>query len=161
MNGLMNGLMKWMMSGVAVLAAGAFLVALEAQSVGAMAQGDKMDTMKMKDTTYTGCVEAGSTPGMFTLTHLTVDGMSKDSMKKDAMNKETMNHDTTNKDAMAPSAVSLTSSSIDLSKHVGHKVSVTGSAAHGKMDTMESDAMRNATSALTVKSLKMVAASCS
>jgi hypothetical protein len=87
--------------------------------------------------------------------------MTVDRMSKDAMNKDTMNDDPMRKDAMAPSAVSLTSSSIDLNKHVGHKVSVTGSAAHAKMDTMESDAMRNATSPFTVKSLKMVAASCS
>jgi len=45
-------------------------------------------------------------------------------------------------------------------------VSITGSAAHGKMDamgkdTMANDAMMKDASAFTVKSLKMVAASCS
>jgi hypothetical protein len=44
---------------------------------------------------------------------------------------------------------------------MGHKVAITGSAAHGKMDTMAKDAMMKDASAFTVKSLKMVAASCS
>ena len=136
--------MKVIMSSVVVLVAAVLSVGIAAQSGGKMAKGDKMDKMAMKDATHTGCIEAGSAPGTFTLTHLAADDhMAKDAMKKDTMTKESMN-----KGAMATSTLSLTSSSVDLSKHLGHKVSVTGS--HDK-----------ATSPFAVKSLKMVAASCS
>jgi len=134
--------MKWMMSSVAMLVAVVLSVTAIAQSGGTMARGDKMDKMEMKDTTHTGCVEAGSTPGTFMLTHLAAD-------------------DHMGKDSMAPTTFSLSSASVDLSKHVGHKVSVTGSSAHEKMDAMEKDTMAKGTPAFTVKSLKMVAASCS
>ena len=63
--------------------------------------------------------------------------------------------------AMAPATLSLTGSSVDLSTHVGHKVSVTGSLAHEKMGAMDKGTMGQGTSAFTVKSLKMVAATCS
>ena len=118
-------------------------VAVSAQSGGTMAKGEKMGKMAMKDATHTGCVEAGSAPGTFTLTHLAADDhMGKNAMKKDTMmSKQSMT-------GMAPTTLSLTSSSVDLSKHVGHRVSVTGS--HDE-----------ATSPFAVKSLKMVAASCS
>jgi len=132
---------------------------------GTTAKGDKMDKMEMKDATYTGCIEVGSTAGTFTLTHVADDHMAKDAMKKDTMKKDTMKSDTMGKDTMA-TTLTLTSASVDLSKHLGHKVSVTGSAAHGKMDamgkdTMAKDGMAKDASAFTVKSLKMVAASCS
>jgi len=154
--------MKWMMSSVAMLIAVVVSVTATAQSGGTMAKGDKMDKMEMKDTTHTGCIEAGSAPGTFVLTHLTADDhMGKDTMKKGVMKKDTMAHDTMGKDAMAPTTFSLSSASVDLSKHVGHKVSVSGSSAHGKMDAMEKDTMAKGTPAFTVKSLKMVAASCS
>jgi pentapeptide MXKDX repeat protein len=152
--------MKWMMWSVTMLVAAVLPVAVGAQS-GAMAKGDKMDKMEMKDATYTGCIEAGTAAGTFRLTHVAADHMGKDAMKKDTMAKDTMG-----KDAMAPTTLTLTNSSVDLSKHVGHKVSITGSAAHGKMDamgkdTMAKDTMTKDASAFTVKSLKMVAASCS
>jgi hypothetical protein len=35
---------------------------------------------------------------------------------------------------MAPSTWAVASSAVDLSKHLGHKVTVTGSPAQGKMD---------------------------
>jgi pentapeptide MXKDX repeat protein len=112
-------------------------------------------------------VEAGSEPGSFTLTHLAAeDHMGNAAMKKDAMGKDTMKKDTMVKDnmsnhAMAPMALSVTGSSVDLGQHLGHTVSVTGSPAHGKMDAMGKDTMGKGASAFTVKSLKMVAASCS
>ena len=103
---------------------------------------------------------SSSTAGTFILTLVADDHMAKDAMKKDTMKKDTMG-----KDTMA-TTLTLSSTSVDLSKHVGHKVSVTGSAAHGKMDamgkdTMAKDGMAKDGSTLTVKSLKMVAASCS
>ena len=155
---------KWMMCSVAMLVAIVLPVVAGAQS-GTTAKGDKMDKMEMKDATYTGCIEVGSTAGTFTLTHVADDHMAKDAMKKDTMKKDTMKNDAMGKDTMA-TTLTLTSASVDLSKHLGHKVSVTGSAAHGKMDamgkdTMAKDGMAKDASAFTVKSLKMVAASCS
>ena len=146
--------MKWMMCSVAMLVAFVLPVVAGALS-GTTAKGDKMDKMEMKDATYTGCIEVGSTAGTFTLTHVADDHMAKDAMKKDTMGKDTM-----------ATTLTLSSTSVDLSKHVGHKVSVTGSAAHGKMDamgkdTMAKDGMAKDGSTLTVRSLKMVAASCS
>src|SRR6267142_1836917 len=114
-----GGSMKWMMCSVAMLVAIVLPVVAGAKS-GTTAKGDKMDKMEMKDTTYTGCIEVGSTAGTFTLTHVADDHMAKDAMKKDAMKKDTM-----------------------------------------KSDTMAKDGMAKDTSAFTVKSLKMVAASCS
>jgi hypothetical protein len=90
------------------------------------------------------------TADTFTLTNVAADTMGKDAMKKDTMKKDTMTND-----AIAPMSLMLASSSVDLKKHLGHKVSITGSAAHGEMDVMAKDAM-----AFTVKSLKMVSASC-
>ena len=147
--------MKWMMSSVALLVAAVLPVAVGAQS-GTMAKGDKMDKMKMKDATYTGCIAAGTAAGAFVLTHAVDGHMGKDAMKKNTMAKDTM----------AATTMALTSASVDLGKHLGHKVSVTGTAAHGKMDamgkdTMAKDAIAKDGPAFTVKSLKMVAASCS
>jgi hypothetical protein len=147
--------MKGMMCSVALLILAVLPVATGAQS-GTMAKRDKMDEMEMKEATYTGCIAAGTAAGTFMLTHVAAEHMGKDAMKKDTMSK----------DAMAATTLTLASSSVDLSKHVGHKVSVTGSAAHGKMgamdkDTMAKDSTMKDASAFTVKSLKMIAASCS
>ena len=149
------------MSSVAVLVAAALSVGAAAQASGTMAKGDTMDKMEMKDATYTGCIEAGTAAGTFRLTHIAADAMGKDAMKTDTMKKDPMANDT-----MPPTALTLASSSVDLSKHLGHKVAITGSAAHGTMDamgkdTMSKDAMTKDGSAFAVKSLKMVAASCS
>jgi pentapeptide MXKDX repeat protein len=159
--------MKRIMSSVAVLVAAVLSVGVAAQSNGTMGKGDKMNEMEMKDATYTGCVEAGSEPGSFTLTHLAAEdhmgnaAMKKDAMGKDTMKKDTMVKDSMSNDAMAPMALSVTGSSVDLGQHLGHTVSVTGSPAHGKMNAMGKDTMGKGASAFTVKSLKMVAASCS
>jgi hypothetical protein len=135
--------MKWMMSSVVVLIAAVLSVGVAAQSSSTPAKDDKMGKMTMKDATHTGCIEAGSTKGTFTLKVAADMAMKDMAMKKDATTK-----DTPTKDAMAPTTMSLTSASVDLSKHLGHKVSVTGS--HDK-----------ATAPFAVKTLKMVAASCS
>jgi hypothetical protein len=77
--------MKRIMASVAVLVA-VLSVGGAAQSNGTMGKGDKMTEMDMKDATYTGCVEAGSEPGSFTLTHLAAeDHMGNAAMKKEAM----------------------------------------------------------------------------
>jgi hypothetical protein len=114
----------------------------------------KMDKMK-SETSYTGCIER-SPDGAFTLGHAmassvtTKKSMAKDSMAKDSMPKDSMAHDSMMKDAMA-STLGLASTSVDLSKHVGHKVIVKGLAG----DTM------GGMGTFTVKSIKMVGSSCS
>jgi len=160
------------MSSVAILVAAVSSVAVGAQSGGTMAKGDKMDKMEMMDANYTGCVEAGNAAGTFMLTHVaTADHMAKDMMKKGALAKDTMAKNATLKDAMAkdgmshesmaPTTLTLTGSSVDFSKHVGHKVSLTGSLANEKMEAMEKGTMSKSTPTFTAKSLKMVAVACS
>jgi pentapeptide MXKDX repeat protein len=155
------------MSSVAILVAAVSSVAVGAQSGGTMAKGDKIDKREMMDANYTGCLEAGTAAGTFMLTHVaTADHMGKDMMKKDAMAKDTMTKDAMAKDgmsheSMAPKTLTLTGSSVDLSKHLGHQVSLPGWLAHEKMDAMEKGTMGKSTSTFTVKSLKMIAATCS
>ena len=116
---------------------------------------DKMDKPMMgKEKSYTGCVEAGSMANSFTLTHATAEmAMGKDAMAKDAMKKDAMKKDSMGKMDMA--TMSLSSKSVDLAKHVGHKVTVTGTE-----DAMAKDAMGKGAHAFTVTALKMVAATC-
>ena len=110
---------------------------------------DKMNKMN-SEISYTGCIER-SPDGGFTLGHaMASSATTKESMAKDAMAKDSMAHDSMMKDAMA-STLGLASTSVDLAKHVGYKVTVKGVAG----DTMGGMA------AFNVKSIKMVAASCS
>jgi hypothetical protein len=87
------------------------------------------------------------------------EAMGKDTMGKDAMGKHTMGtmgKDTMGKNAMdkdaamTPLTLGLTSARVDMSKHVGHQVSVTGADAEpmGKM------------AMFAVTSLEMVANRC-
>ena len=129
-----------------------FVAVVVALSAVASAQ-DKMDTMK-SEMSYTGCIER-SPDGAFRLGHAMASRVSKKSMAKDAVAKDTMAkdsmaHDSMMKDGMAPT-LGLTSTSVDLGKQVGHKVTVTGVAG----DTMGGMAT------FTVKSIKMVGSSCS
>ena len=97
-----------------------------------------MDHMPMAKA-YSGCVESSQT-GSYILTHM---------MKADAMTKaDAMAHD-----AMAPASLALSAAapSVDLSKYVGHQVTVTGT---------DGDSMNGMTT-FKVKSLKMIGASCS
>jgi len=152
--------MKWTISG-AVIVTVALSVGVRARSGSGMAQDDKMGKMdkmekmeKMdgKPGTYTGCLAAGAEAGTFSLTHAIADDhMGKDGMKNDEMNSDAMKHDARKSDTLA-----ISSKSVDLGKHVGHKVTVTGSSGADKMD-----ANGKGVSAFTVKSLKMVSASCS
>jgi len=57
-------------------------------------------------------------------------------------------------DAMPAKAFALAGSA-NLAKHVGQKVSVTGSVSEGSMGTMRQDV-----STLTIKTLKVIAKSC-
>jgi hypothetical protein len=148
-----------------------------AQSAGTMDKGKASGSMhKMTDeTTYTGCLEKGSAARTFVLTHANrADSMQHDSMKNEAtktasmrdgaMQNAAMKDDAMKKDAMAKETttdmmtptVNLASSAVDLNKHVGHKVTVSGSA-----DLMGKDASGMTSPTLTVKTLKTVAKSCS
>lgn len=108
---------------------------------------DKMAKPMGKEKTYTGCIAAGEMNGTYTLTHVMSD-MGKDMMKKDTMGK----------DAMAK-PMAIESRSVDLSKHVGHKVSVTGPDNAMGM-SMKGDTMGKPMAAWSVTSIKMIAATC-
>jgi hypothetical protein len=135
------------------------IMAVAAMSYVAAAQSgaDKMAQPMGKDKTYTGCVEAGTSAGTFTLTHITADS----SMGKDAMGKDAMKKDAMGKDNMAPATLAIASKTVDLSEHVGHKVSVTGAEAGTGMSMAKPDPMGKSAPAFSVTSLTMIAATCS
>lgn len=162
--------MNWMLS-VAVLAVSVTATA-GAQSAKTTDKSSKAGAMSM---TYTGCVESVNHGGAFLLTKIDDsesmhgdmamkhdDGMA---MKHDdtamkrkeakAMNHEPMSMPDKKMDAMPSKSFALAGSA-NLSKHVGQKVSVTGSVSDGSMGTMRQDV-----STLTIKSLKVIAKSCS
>jgi hypothetical protein len=132
----------------------AAVLALSATAAAQDGKMNKMDNMK-SEASYTGCIER-SPEGAFTLAHPMASdtkakkSVTKESMAKDSMAKDSMAHDSMMKDAMAP-ALGLSSTTVDLARHVGHRVTVKGVAgeAMGAMATF------------TVKSIKMVASSCS
>lgn len=134
------------------------ILAVAAMSHVAGAQDKMAKPMGMaKEKTYTGCIAAGEMAGTYTLTN----AMAEMAMGGDAMKKDTMGKDSMAKPAMAK-PMAIESKSIDLSKHVGHKVSVTGpdsAMAMGK-DTMGKDTMGKPMAAWSVTSLKMVSATC-
>ncbi len=139
--------------------------AASAQSASTMKQPAKGDTMSM---TYTGCVESVNHGAAFLLTK--VDGGSSESMHGDMAMKhddmamksdsaKTMPHEQMPMagEKMAPmSSKSFALTGSNLGKHVGQKVSVTGSLSDGSMSAMHGDV-----STLTVKTLKVIAKSCS
>lgn len=133
-------------------------IAVAMSSLAAGAQDRMSKPMEMgKEKSYTGCVETGAAAGTFALAHATSemamgkdamkkDTMGKDAMKKDAMGKDAMKNDAMHKGGMDMATLSISSESTDLSKHIGHKVTITGTEDNAH--------------AFTVTSLKMVAATC-
>lgn len=120
-------------------------LAVLALSASMAAQDHKMDSMK-SEMSYTGCLERNPA-GMIELAHfMAADEAGKKSMSKEPMAKDSMAHDSMMKDSMT---LALSSTSVDLAKHVGHKVTVTGAA--NDMD---------GTKMFSVTSMKMVASSC-
>jgi hypothetical protein len=108
----------------------------------------KQGPTESKSTTLTGCVARGSTTGSHTLTNITRDA------------------DDAAKDAFQGVAVVLSGADVDFGKHVGHKVSVTGSyAGHPRaIGTASADVKEGemkTTGILSVTSLTMLADSCS
>jgi len=136
---------------------GVLVIAMVVAMGHAVAAQDKMSKPMGNGKTYTGCLATGDMAGSYTLTNPMAE-MPGDSMKKGSK-------DTEKKDGMAPASgmptmnapLALQSTTIDLSKHVGHKVSVT--IPDNDM-AMSKDAMNKAASASTVTSLKMLAATC-
>lgn len=136
---------------------GATAVVLVLSALAATAQDTMSKPMAMgKEKTYTGCLQSGPTAGTFTLAHpvaemaMGKDAMAKDAMAKDAMAKDAMGKDAMAKGAMEMPALSITSKNIDLIKHLGHKVAVTGAV----------DAMSKDPHAFSVSALKMIATPC-
>ena len=127
-------------------------VAVSVQSAGAMEKPAKSDGMSM---TYTGCVESVNHGYAFLLTNV----MAGDSMHGDMPAKGDMTAKSAmaapKMDAMSPKSFGL-SGSASFGKYVGQKVSVTGSVAEGATGATPQEA-----SMLTVKSLKVIAKSCS
>ena len=136
-----------------------------AQSKKDMERPSKTDTMSM---TYTGCVESVNHGVTFVLTevesmgaesmqHSTAMKHQKDTMKGDAAKSthEQMPMAAEKMDMM-PSKSFVLAGPANLSKHVGKKVSVTGSVSDGATGTMRRDV-----STLTITTLKVIAKSCS
>ena len=146
--------------------------AVGAQSAKGMHQPSKDAAMSV---TYTGCVESFNHGGAFLLTRIdSVDSMHDDktmkhhddmAMKHDDMAMKgdaakTMAHEQApvadeKMDAMSAKSFALAGST-NLSKHIGQRVSVTGSLSDGAMGTMRRDL-----STLTIKTLKVIGKSCS
>lgn len=130
------------------------------------------DTMRMDkgmapmtgNAAYVGCIESVNHGARFILTHVSDGTAMNDTMKKPDSKMESMKHDDM-KDMkhddmksgdrmgmMAPESFALKTTAVDLRKHVGQKVSLTGTRAEGEGADM--------TPTLTVSALKVVAKSC-
>lgn len=133
------------------LFSGAVLAFAASAVMAAAGQSKAMAPVK----TMVGCIEK-SESGSLTLTHaMPADHMEKSSTAKGGMAKDSMKNDSTSKDSMAKEtmlpAMELSSKKVDLSKHIGHKVSLKGVAGD----------MTNGMATFSVDSVKMIAASCS
>jgi pentapeptide MXKDX repeat protein len=164
--------MKVTSASAAAICIATWLFGASAQATGAIAQRgqdrmgqDEMARTPTKDISYTGCVEVGQKPRTYVLTDVTPsdDRMGRDAMAKDAMARDAKT-----------SSLSIASQAVDLSAHVGHKVTVSGNAA-GTMDAMKKDpmskdsmskdamsrdAMTAGAPAFDVKTIKTIASSC-
>ena len=146
--------MKLTISTVALVALAAVSAAAAGVSQDKIPAAQRPATMEATGMTITGCVARGTAADTFTLAE-----------KKDAPAAA---------DAAAPAAlVALTGTEVDLSKHVGHSVALTGSYASPNAAVGTSGTEKPATPAtpaatedkkaaktFTVKSLKMVSPTC-
>ena len=146
--------MKLTISTVALVALAAMVSATAAGASQDKPDAQKPSTMDASGMTLTGCVARGTAPDTFTLAEV----------KKGAPVAA---------DASTPAPlVTLTGTEVDLSKHVGHSVTLTGSfasptAAIGTTGTEKpatpaatEDSKKAAAKTFTVKSLKMVSPTC-
>ena len=123
--------------------------AVSAQSANVAGKPSTADAMNI---TYTGCVESVNHGAAFLLTDVGHMGMKGDAAK--TMQREPTPMAEQKVNAMPSKSFALAGA--DLSKHVGQKVSITGSLSDGSMGTVRQDV-----STLTVKTLKVIAKSCS
>lgn len=108
------------------------------------AQGTSQKLKTDKEMTYTGCIAPGKEAGTFMLTNVMVgDGMTKDKPAASAAaTKE-----------MPPKMLTLSSTSVKIEPHRGHKVTVMGPTMMEKTEKMTETKMM-------VTSLKMVSTAC-
>ena len=146
--------MKLTISTVALVAIAAVSAAAAGVSQDKIPAAQKPATMEATGITITGCVARGTAADTFTLAE-----------KKDAPAAA---------DAAPAALVTLTGTEVDLSKHVGHSVALTGSYASPNASVGTSGTEKPATPAtpaatedskkaaktFTVKSLKMVSPTC-
>ena len=142
--------MNWMLSAAVVAMSVAAVDG--AQSTKAMETPSKGD---MAGKTYTGCVESVNHGAAFLLTNVDGTGSMHSDMAMKHHDDMAMKHDDMAMKSDAAKSFALAGAA-DLSKHVGQKVSVTGSLSDGAMGTMREDL-----STLTIKTLKVIAKSCS
>lgn len=154
--------MKWLVS--TVVLAISVTAAVGAQSARPMGRPSKGDAMAIS---YTGCVEAVNHGGTFMLTmaersgsmHGDMGMTHDDHMAATNGAGKTMQHDEA---PMADATMAGTSKAIALAgsasikKHIGQKVTVTGTLSDGMAGSMRQDV-----ATLTVKTLKVLARSCS
>ena len=143
-----------------VIALGAVLVAFGTSAAGVSQDKIPYLTREVpkdpKNTTLTGCVARGAAAGTYILKNITKDG------------------DTAGSNTFERASVVLSGTEVDVSKHVGHRVSVTGlfageALATGSVGTVGkspateavSQGDKQASGTLKVASLAMVADSCS
>lgn len=146
---------------IAIAAAVVLGVTLQAQHPAGGHDQTAKPSAKAKTTTLTGCVADGTEQGTFTLTNVTREGAAASKSAPAGTSGTAM--------PMVDS-VMLMGTKVDFSKHVGHKVSVTGTPFgaetrdHAKPDKPGDHAKTPQPAAnqamLTVTSLKMIAASC-
>ena len=147
---------------IAITAAVLFGATLQAQHPASGHDQTANQSAKAKTTTLTGCVAAGTEPGTFRLTNVTREGVSASKSAPAGTSGTAM--------PMVDS-VMLMGTKVDLSKHVGHKVSVTGTPFgqaeardHAKPekpgDHAKTPQPAPNQAMLTVTSLKMIATSC-
>ncbi len=116
------------------------IAALSAPAVAGAQAGKAMDSSKpvMMNMTYSGCVTAVNHGGMFLLTFN--DAMSMEHAKMDATAHKSL----------------VLAGSDDLKKHVGQRISVTGTLSNGASGTMRHDL-----ATLTITTMTVIAKSCS
>ena len=111
-----------------------------ASAVAAQSAAQKPD----QQMTYTGCVAPGKMAGTFMLTNVMAgDGMAKEKPAATAAEKK----------EMPPKELTLSSTTVKIEPHRGHKVTVMGPTMMEKKETMMETKMM-------VSSLKMVSATC-
>jgi hypothetical protein len=139
---------------IVIVAVSAAVSAQSSREMDKPMMGDKPDTK------YTGCIESVNHGGTFLLTHV-ADGHhmmeGQNGMNASGMEKKDGPGGSSGMQAehMTPTSLVLTGTS-DLKKHVGQKVTVTGSVSKGSM----AGDMKSEPETLTVGSLKVVGKTC-